>query len=206
MTDVTATVFVVDDDASIRKSLERLIRSVGLTTQTFISAQEFLESDLPDGPSCLVLDVRMPGLSGFDLLDELQRRDYFQPVIFITGHGDVPMSVRAMKRGAVDFLTKPFNDQELLDAINRALETDRQERQRRLDLMCVRTRLESLTPREEEVFSLVVTGRQNKVIAGDLGMSEKTVKVHRARVMQKMQAESIVDLVRFADMLGVSQE
>ncbi len=143
MTDVTATVFVVDDDASIRKSLERLIRSVGLTTQTFISAQEFLESDLPDGPSCLVLDVRMPGLSGFDLLDELQRRDYFQPVIFITGHGDVPMSVRAMKRGAVDFLTKPFNDQELLDAINRALETDRQERQRRLDLMCVRTRLES---------------------------------------------------------------
>ena len=203
MNDKIPIVFVVDDDKAVRKSLERLIKSVDLTVQAFSSAREFLESDPSAGPSCLVLDVRMPGLSGIDLQKELGKMGYTIPIIFITGYGDIPMSVRTMKRGAIDFLTKPFNDQDLLDAIHRAIEKDKQTRREQDEIGTIQQRVDSLTPREREVFSLVVTGMLNKQIAYDLGMSEKTVKVHRSRVMDKMQADSLAELVRLAYKVGI---
>jgi FixJ family two-component response regulator len=203
MNDKIPIVFVVDDDKAVRKSLERLIKSVGLTVQTFSSAREFLESDSSDGPSCLVLDVRMPGLSGIDLQKELDKIGYNIPIIFITGYGDIPMSVRTMKRGAIDFLTKPINDQDLLDAIHRAIEKDKQTRREQDEIRTTQKRVDLLTPREREVFSLVVTGMLNKQIAYDLGLSEKTVKVHRSRVMDKMQADSLAELVRLAYKVGI---
>ncbi len=203
MNDKIPIVFVIDDDKAVRKSLERLIKSVGLIVQPFSSAREFLESDTSDGPSCLVLDVRMPGLSGIDLQKELDKMGYTIPIIFITGYGDIPMSVRTMKRGAIDFLTKPFNDQDLLDAIHRAIEKDKQTRREQDEIGTIQQRVDSLTPREREVFSLVVTGMLNKQVAYDLGMSEKTVKVHRSRVMDKMQADSLAELVRLAYKVGI---
>lgn len=203
MTEQNPTVFVADDDESVRRSLERLIRSVGLNVETFTSAKEFLDTDRSDEPSCLVLDVRMPGMSGLDLQGELITEGYSMPIIFVTGHGDIPMSVRAMKAGAVDFLQKPFSDQDLLDAIHRAIDKDRRSRQERVEVSEIQRRVDSLTPREREVFALVVKGRLNKQIAYELGLSEKTVKVHRPRVMEKMQAESLADLVRLADKVGI---
>ncbi len=203
MTFKNPVVFVVDDDEAVRKSLVRLIKSVGLTVQDFSTAREFLEIDPYGGPCCLVLDVRMPGLSGLDLQKELGRMGYNIPIIFITGHGDILMSVRTMKRGAVDFITKPFNDQDLLDAIYQAIEKDKQARREQDQIEAIQQRVDSLTPRESEVFALVVTGMLNKQIAYDLGMSEKTVKVHRARVMGKMQADSLAELVRLAYRVGI---
>ncbi len=197
-------VFVIDDDESVRRSLERLVRSVGLKVETHASADSFLLECRPEGPACLVLDVRMPGLSGLELQGKLQEKGLFMPIIFITGHGTIPMSVSAMKAGAVDFLQKPFNDQDLLDTIHKAIDLDRKTIQERIELSEIEKCVASLTPRELEVFALVVTGMLNKQIAGELGTSEKTIKVHRARVMQKMQAGSLASLVRMADRVGVS--
>jgi len=199
----TARVFVVDDDAALRNALLRLIGSVGFDVQAFPSARAFLAAQRPDLPGCLVLDVRLPGLSGLDLQRELAATDAELPIIFITGHGDIPMSVRAMKAGAIEFLTKPFREQELLDAIRHAIERDqtmRAERQQRAEL---RRRYASLTPRERDVMARIVTGLPNKNIAGDLGTSEATVKEQRGQVMAKMQAGSVAELVRFASRLAV---
>jgi FixJ family two-component response regulator len=203
MTSFEASVFVVDDDPLIRDALEQLIKSVGLKAYAFSSAREFLEKDLPDEPSCLILDIRMPGLSGLDLQDELVKRGLTIPVIFITGHGTVPMSVRAMKNGAVDFLQKPFEDQELLDAINNAIEQNRQTRMEQAEIRQIKQRVESLTPREHEVLVLVTAGMLNKQIAYDLKLSENTIKTHRAHIMQKMKAESLADLVRLTEMVDI---
>ena len=197
-------VYVVDDDPSIRDALDSLIRSVGFRAQTFASAQDFLKSARPDAPGCLVLDVRLPGLSGLDLQRELARVDIRIPIIFITGHGDIPMSVSAMKAGAVEFLTKPFRDQDLLDAIQAAVERDRASQEGRAELAELRSRYRSLTPREREVMQHVVSGRLNKQIAGELGTSEVTVKLHRGQAMQKMCAASLADLVRMAQKLGAA--
>ena len=201
VTKADETVFVIEDDDSMRGALARLIRSVGLQVETFTSAQEFLSHPPPEGPCCLVLDIRLPGLSGLQLQESLNQYGMGIPIIFITGHGDVPMSVQAMKAGAVDFLLKPVNDQQLLDAVHRALSKDRKERSRRARNVAVRGRYEILTPREQEVLSLVVSGLKNKEIADEMGASERTVKVHRARVMEKMRAESLPHLVRRSEML-----
>ncbi len=198
-----SVVFVIDDDAFLRESLTSLLRSVGLRVQTFGSGAEFLRSKLPDIASCLVLDVRLPGLSGLDFQTELARAGIQIPIIFITGHGDIPMTVRAMKAGAVEFLTKPFRDQELLDAVQLGLERDRSRRQSAGALSDLRARLATLSPREQEIMAMVTAGLMNKQIAGDLGVSEVTVKVHRGNVMRKMDARSLADLVRMADALGL---
>jgi FixJ family two-component response regulator len=196
-------VYVVDDDFSVREAIKSLIRSVGLRVETFGTAQEFLHSARPDAPGCVVLDVRLPGLSGLDLQRELAAHGIYLPVIFITGHGDIPMSVRAMKAGALEFLTKPFRDQDLLDAIQQALERDRSARQQRSETAEVRERFDSLTAREREVMGLVVSGLLNKQIAGELGTSEVTIKIHRSQVMKKMGAGSLAELVRMTEKLGI---
>jgi two-component system, LuxR family, response regulator FixJ len=191
-------VYVLDDDASVRQSLERLMRSVGLEVRSFPSAAEFLSCGLEDRPCCLVVDVRMPGISGLDLQESLSASGWTAPIIFITGHGTVPMSVRAMRAGAVNFLQKPFEEQEILDSIHQAVERETRAFRERARRLKIERQLEALTPREHEVFSLVVAGLPNKRIAGRLGTSEKTIKVHRARVMEKMHAESLAALVRMA--------
>jgi FixJ family two-component response regulator len=192
-------VFVIDDDRMIRDGLQGLIRSVGLRVETFASAQDFLAVKRPDVPACLVLDVRMPGVSGLDLQLKLSDAGIHIPVIFITGHGDIPMSVRAMKEGAYEFLTKPVRGQDLLDAIQKAIASDRERRKEREELNEVRERFNTLTPREKEVLNLVVAGLLNKQIADQLGMSELTVKTHRAHVMEKTNAESLAHLVRMSE-------
>jgi FixJ family two-component response regulator len=194
-------VFVIDDDRMIREGLQSLIKSVGLRVETFASAQEFLGAKRPDAPACLVLDVRMPGLSGLDLQLKLRDGGFPIPIIFITGHGDIPMSVRAMKEGAHEFLTKPVRGQDLLDAVQKAIASDRALRIERQEVDEIRGRFESLTPREKEVLDLVVAGLLNKQIADQLGMSELTVKTHRAHVMEKTQADSLAHLVRMAEKL-----
>jgi FixJ family two-component response regulator len=197
-------VFVVDDDSSVREALTDLIASVGLLVEAFKSAREFLEYKRPDAPACLVLDVRLPDLSGLDLQRELIRTEAPIPIIFITGHGDIPMSVRAIKEGAVEFLTKPFRDQDLLDAVRHAIETDRAERKERARVTEVRRRYQSLTKREREVMKLVVSGLLNKQIAAEFGSSEVTIKIHRGQVMRKMRAQSIVELVHMAEKIGIT--
>jgi FixJ family two-component response regulator len=203
MNQAAPVVFVVDDDVSIREGLRNLLRSVGLSVEVFETAQEFLARRRPDVPACLVLDVRLPGSSGLDLQRKLTEADIDVPIIFVTGHGDIPMSVRAMKAGAVEFLTKPFRDQDLLDAVQQAIERDRTSRQRRSQSVELRARYESLTAREQEVMALVAQGLLNKQIAAELGTTEATVKLHRGRVMHKMQADSLADLIRMAERLGV---
>ena len=199
-----SVVYVIDDDASVRKSLERLIRSVGFDVETFPSAQDFLSYNPPDHPGCLVLDVKMPGITGLELQEKLTAVHRPIPIIFITGFGNVPASVRAMKAGAVDFLEKPFEDETLVEAICRAIDHDVQYRQRSNELMAIKKCSDSLTKREREVFALVVTGMLNKQIAFQLGITEKTIKVHRARIMQKMGVQSLADLVRLAERLKQS--
>jgi FixJ family two-component response regulator len=204
MTPVRETVFIVDDDASVREALGNLMRSVGLHAQLFASAQEFLKTPQPDSAACLILDVRMPGLSGLDCQRQLAEAGFHIRIVFMTGHGDIPMSVRAIKAGAVDFLTKPFRDQDLLDAVQQALDRDRMRRAVEQTITDLRERFRTLTPRQREVMVWVVAGRLNKQIAAELGTSEVTVKVHRGHVMRKMQADSVADLVRMAGRLGLT--
>ncbi len=202
MTETRPIVFVVDDDLAVRRSTERLIRSIGLEVQTFTSAREFLRSPRPERPACLVLDVRMPGLSGMDLQRDLSKSGIHIPIIFITGHGDIPMSVRAMKAGAVEFLTKPFGSRGLLDAVRAAIERDRLAQKEQSETGELRERYEQLTPREREVMVRVAAGLLNKQVASELATTERTIKFHRAHIMQKMRAESLPDLVRMAEKLG----
>lgn len=199
-------VFVIDDDVAMRETLSSLFRSVGLRVELFGSTREFTQIKLPDAASCLVLDVRLPGLSGLDFQAELAKGEIRIPIIFMTGHGDIPMSVQAMKAGAVDFLTKPFRDQEMLDAVVRALERDQNRRESEKAVVEIRVRLESLTAREREVMGFVVDGLMNKQIAAKLGVTEITVKVHRVNMMRKMKAQSVVDLVGMADSLGIRRQ
>jgi len=201
MPDAKPTVLVIDDDPDLRASVGRLLRSVGLEAQIFASISDFLKSDPPDGPTCLVLDVRLPGQSGLDLQRELAAANRELPIVFITGHGDIPMSVQAMKGGAIEFLTKPFRDQELLDAIQLGLSRDRVRRENEKALAALRERFESLSPREREIMIQVAHGRLSKQIAGDIGIAEGTVKVHRSRLMHKMKARSLSELGRMADKL-----
>jgi len=196
-------VFVIDDDDSLREALSSLFRSVGLQVKTFASASEFLQFKLPDTPTCLVLDVRLPGLSGLDFQTELAKAHVDIPIVFMTGHGDIPMTVRAMKAGAVEFLPKPFRDQDMLDAVQIGLERDRSRRKNAGDAAKLKASFDTLTSREQEIMGLVTAGLMNKQIAGELGVSEITVKVHRGNVMRKMGAKSLADLVRMADALGV---
>jgi len=196
-------VFVVEDDPSMRNALKNLLRSVGLEPQLFASAQEFIEAERPDLPSCLILDVRLPGMSGLDLQRDLSAAKIHMPIIFITAHGDIPMSVRAMKAGAVEFLTKPFRDQDLLDAIQLSLAQDRVRREKDREVTTLRNRFESLTSRERELLPLVASGRSNKEIAAEIGTSEITVKVHRSHLMRKMQAASLAELLRMAVDLNI---
>jgi len=204
MKEADSVVFVIDDDPLYRASAERLIRSVGFNVQGFDSARNFLSSRRPDVPSCLVLDVRLPGLSGLDLQRELAEAGVHIPIIFVTGHGDIPMSVQAMKAGAVEFLTKPFRDQVLLDAIRQAIGRDQLARRQHARNLDFRRRYESLGPREREVFKCVVSGMLNKQIADELGATERTIKFHRGHIMQKMQVKSVAELVRIAEALGIA--
>lgn len=197
-------IVVIDDDASMRKALDNLLKSVGFEVELFASPQEFVQSGRPDRPGCIVLDVRFPGRSGLDMQRDLASANARLPIIFITGYGDIPMSVRAMKAGAVEFLTKPFRDQDLLDAVGTAIEEDRARRAGDMRLAELRGRFDMLTARERQVLSLVVAGRLNKQIAGELGVSEMTVKMHRRQVMRKMQATGVAQLVRLADQIGIT--
>jgi FixJ family two-component response regulator len=206
MSDANATVLVIDDDSALLASIGRLLRSLGLGARLFASVSEFLESDPPNSPSCLVLDVRLPERSGLDLQRELAMTNREIPIIFITGHGDIPMSVQAMKGGAIEFLTKPFRDQELLDAIQLGLSRDRARRENEEALVALRERFASLSPREREIMIEVARGRLNKQIAGDIGIAEATVKVHRSRLMRKMKAHSLLALSRMADKLQLVPE
>jgi FixJ family two-component response regulator len=201
MSDANSTVLVIDDDPDVRASVGRLLRSLGIDVQLFASVSEFLKSDPPDGPTCLVLDIRLPGQSGLDFQRELARAKRELPIIFITGHGDIPMSVQAMKGGAIEFLTKPFRDQDLLDAIQLGLSRDRAWRENENDLTALRERFASLSPREREIVLQVARGRLSKQIAHDIGIAEATVKVHRSRAMHKMKASSLPELGRMADKL-----
>jgi len=203
MPDANSTVLVIDDDPDLRASVGRLLRSLGQDARLFASISDFLKSDPPDGATCLVLDVRLPGQSGLDLQRELAAANRELPIIFITGHGDIPMSVQAMKGGAIEFLTKPFRDQELLDAIQLGLSRDRARRENERALAALRERFESLSPREREIMAQVAHGRLSKQIAGDIGIAEATVKVHRSRLMHKMKARSLPELSRMADTLNV---
>ena len=196
-------VLVIDDDAGVREALSSLFRSVGLLVKTYAAASEFLKSKLPEGPSCMVLDVRLPGLSGLDFQAELAKAEIRIPIVFMTGHGDIPMTVRAMKAGAVEFLPKPFRDQDMLDAVQTGLELDRDRRKRAADISRLKVSFDSLTPREQEIMDLVTAGLMNKQIAGEIGVSEVTVKLHRGNVMRKMGAKSLAELVRMADALGM---
>jgi FixJ family two-component response regulator len=204
MKPATPTVFLVDDDISTREGLGGLIRSIGLRVEMFSSAKDFLRIKRPDMPACLVLDVRLPGLSGLELQQQLVARNDHIPIIFITGHGDIPMTVRAMKAGAVEFLPKPLREQDLIDAIHKAIESDAQLLEQQTAASELRRRYETLTPREREVMALIAAGRLNKQAAGELDTTERTIKFHRAHIMQKMRAESLAELVRMAESLGVS--
>jgi FixJ family two-component response regulator len=203
MSEIKKTIFIIDDDASVRKSLSRLVRSAGFEVETFATAELFLEREHYDGIGCLVLDVRMPGISGIDLQDELGKADYSMPIVFITGHGDIPMGVHAMKKGAVDFLAKPFEDEELLQAVREAIEKDTRGRTDYAEVHEIRGRIALLTARELDVLSYVITGKLNKQIAYELGIAEKTVKVHRGRIMEKLSVDSVADLVRLAEKAGI---
>jgi FixJ family two-component response regulator len=204
MTEVASVVFVVDDDPSVRRAIKRLVESVGLRVEGLGSAQEFLRSERPDAPSCLVLDVRLPGISGLDFQRELMEANIHIPIIFITAHGDIPMTVRAMKAGAVEFLTKPFRDQELLDAIQQGLERDHARRVQEAEVAKLRDRFETLTARERELLPWVVSGLLNKQIADAIEASEATVKAHRSQLMRKMGASSMADLVRMTEKMGIA--
>jgi len=197
-------VYVIDDDAAVRDAVEDLLRSVGLKVRSFRSTQDFMQSERPDAPGCLLLDVRLPGPSGLEFQRDLAKSGVHLPIIFLTGHADIPMSVRAMKSGAIEFLTKPFREQELLDAIQLGIERDRARRQDAEVVADLQKRFDALTAREREVMAIVVTGRLNKQIAADLEVSEMTVKIHRSQVMRKMRAKSLIELVRMADKLGIS--
>jgi FixJ family two-component response regulator len=206
MTEKPPVVIVVDDDLSFRNFLSRLVGTIGLKTLMFASAEEFLAAQLPDGPACLVLDVQMPGLSGLDLQQQLTQGSRRLPIVFTTGHGDIPMTVEAMKAGAVGFFSKPFRNQDMIDAIKEGIARDRETQKHLAEVKELRVRYQSLTSREREVFALVTSGSLNKQIAQQLGTSERTIKAHRAQVVQKMQADSVADLVRMADRLGVGPE